>query len=126
MCIWDASTMLEVKDINLLYGAAQALRGVSISAEPGKVTVHAPNLEEDWHVTLAETGLNAMTGCRVKRIEQYISGEHFMLTYGDGVADIDIRALVDFHHSHGLTATVTAVRPPGRFGEIEIDGHQVT
>jgi glucose-1-phosphate cytidylyltransferase len=94
--------------------------------DPGKVAIHAPNMEEDWHVTLAETGLNAMTGARVKRIEKYITGDNFVLTYGDGVADINLRDLVDFHLEHGLTGTVTAVRPPGRFGEIELAGDRVT
>jgi glucose-1-phosphate cytidylyltransferase len=66
-----------------------------------------------------------MTGCRVKRIEKYITGEHFMLTYGDGVANVDIPALVDFHLSHDRTGTVTAVQPPGRFGEMELQGTEV-
>src|SRR5262249_16499142 len=80
---------------------------------------------ESWHITMAETGLDAMTGCRVKRIEKYITGENFLLTYGDGVADVNIRELVNFHSDHGQTGTVTAVQPPGRFGEIELDGSQV-
>jgi len=81
--------------------------------------------EEDWTVTFAETGVDAQTGCRVKRIEKYVTSEHFLLTYGDGVADVNIRQLVDFHLAHGKVGTVTAVRPPGRFGEIEVDGQQV-
>ncbi len=91
----------------------------------GQVHVHDSSMQEDWHVTLAETGLDSMTGCRVKRIEKYITGDSFLLTYGDGVADINIRQLVDFHRAHGKTGTVTAVQPPGRFGEIEMDGQQV-
>jgi glucose-1-phosphate cytidylyltransferase len=87
--------------------------------------IHGSNPEEDWNVTLAETGLDAMTGCRMKCIERYITGDDFMLTYGDGVADINIRQLVDFHRGHGKFGTVTAVRPPGRFGEIDLDGNQV-
>jgi len=87
--------------------------------------IHGSNPEEDWNVTLAETGLDAMTGCRMKRIERYITGDDFMLTYGDGVADINIRQLVDLHRGHGKIGTVTAVRPPGRFGEIDLDGNQV-
>jgi glucose-1-phosphate cytidylyltransferase len=86
--------------------------------------IHGHNAE-NWHVTLAETGLESMTGCRVKRIERYISGEHFFLTYGDGVADVNIPQLVDFHLGHGKTGTVTAVRSPGRFGEIDLNGHRV-
>jgi glucose-1-phosphate cytidylyltransferase len=91
----------------------------------GQIDVHGPELQENWRVTLAETGLDAMTGCRVKRIEKYITGDHFLLTYGDGVADVDVRRLVDFHMKHGKTATVTAVQMPGRFGEIELSGEQV-
>jgi glucose-1-phosphate cytidylyltransferase len=80
---------------------------------------------EDWQVTLAETGQDTMTGGRLKRIEKYLDGDHFMLTYGDGVADLDLGDLVDFHLEHGKTGTVTAVHPPSRFGEIEIDGSSV-
>ena len=91
----------------------------------GDLRIHGSNPEEDWNVTLAETGLDAMTGCRTKRIERYITGDDFMLTYGDGAADINIRQLIDFHRGHGKIGTVTAVRPPGRFGEIDLDGNQV-
>lgn len=76
--------------------------------------------KEDWHITLAETGLEAMTGDRVRQIKKYVAGdEYFILTYGDGLSDIDINALIAFHKSHGKIATVTGVRPPGRFGELE-------
>ena len=91
----------------------------------GNVEMYGNSGQEDWRVTLVETGLNSMTGCRVKRIEKYITGDHFMLTYGDGVADVDIPELVDFHRSHARTGTVTAVQPPGRFGEIELRGTEV-
>jgi glucose-1-phosphate cytidylyltransferase len=94
-------------------------------ANPAAPEVHGPGPAEDWRVTLAETGPDAMTGCRVKRVEKYVTGDHFLLTYGDGVADVDIGRLVDFHLRHGRTGTVTAVRPPGRFGEIELDGPRV-
>lgn len=76
---------------------------------------------EPWKITLVDTGLSTMTGGRVKRVQEYLRGETFMVTYGDGVSDIDIRALVEFHHGHGKTATVTAVQPSGRFGALEID-----
>jgi glucose-1-phosphate cytidylyltransferase len=92
---------------------------------PGAVRVHGPVLEEDWQVTLVETGLDAMTGCRVKRIEKYLRGDTFLLTYGDGVGDVRVAELVAFHAGHGRTGTVTAVRPPGRFGEIELEGRRV-
>ena len=67
-----------------------------------------------------------MTGGRLKCVEKYLEGEHFMLTYGDGVADINLRDLVDFHHKHGKMGTVTAVNPPGRFGEIKVEDSLVT
>jgi len=95
-------------------------------AQPGQVRLHAANLQEArWRVTLAETGLDSMTGCRLKRIQKYLSGDTFLLTYGDGLADVDLQALVAFHRAHGKLGTVTAVQPPGRFGEIELDGMQV-
>lgn len=79
------------------------------------------NVAEPWRVTLVDTGLNTMTGGRVKRIQKYIGEEPFMLTYGDGVCDIDIRELEKFHHAHGKTATITAVQPGGRFGALDIE-----
>jgi len=81
---------------------------------------------ENWKITFAETGLNSYTGARVYRIKKYLEDdEFFALTYGDGVADINIDELVNFHKSHGRLMTVTGVRPPGRFGELEIKGDQV-
>lgn len=81
--------------------------------------------ESDWQVTLAETGLHTMTGGRVKRIEKYIDGESFMMTYGDGLANININELLKFHEEKGKMATVTAVRPIARFGELSVDGDLV-
>jgi glucose-1-phosphate cytidylyltransferase len=94
--------------------------------DPSGVEIHAPEGLEDWRVTLAETGLKAMTGSRLKQVERYIDGDDFLLTYGDGVADVDVGALVRFHQSHGRIGTVTAVCPPGRFGEIEVKGGRIT
>ena len=79
----------------------------------------------DWKVTLVDTGDSSMTGGRVKRLKDFIGNETFLLTYGDGVSDIDIGALVDFHRSHGKMITVSAVRPSARFGELEISGSKV-
>jgi glucose-1-phosphate cytidylyltransferase len=77
---------------------------------------------EQWNVTLVDTGEQTQTGGRVAAVRDYLEGdEPFCLTYGDGVADLDIRKLLDFHHAHGKIATVTAVRPPGRFGEIRME-----
>ncbi len=81
--------------------------------------------EEGWRVTLAETGLDSMTGYRVLQARKYLANEPFMFTYGDGVADIDINALLRFHKSHGKIGTMTGVRPPGRFGEIDAQGDRV-
>jgi glucose-1-phosphate cytidylyltransferase len=75
---------------------------------------------EPWKVTLVETGETTMTGGRLKRVLPYVGDEDFCLTYGDGVADLDLRALVEEHRRHGLLATVTAVQPPGRFGALQI------
>jgi len=86
---------------------------------------HSNNEESDWLVTLANTGLDAMTGARIRKIKKYIGDDkQFMLTYGDGVGDIDIKKLVAFHNSHCKILTVTGVRPPGRFGEMmaEVNG----
>lgn len=89
------------------------------------ITIH-PNsyAPVDWRVTIAETGLNTMTGGRIKRIEKYIDEDAFMVTYGDGVADVEINELLRFHKASGKIATVTGVRPPARFGELEIDGER--
>ena len=78
--------------------------------------------ESGWVVTLADTGLKALTGARVKRVTKYLDGEdNFMLTYGDGVGDVNLQELVQFHLAHGKILTVTGVRPPGRFGELMSD-----
>ena len=79
----------------------------------------------DWRITLVDTGANSMTGGRVKRLEKFVAGETFMLTYGDGVSDVDIGALVAFHRAHGKIATLTTVRPVSRFGVVHLDraGH---
>ena len=79
----------------------------------------------DWRVTLVNTGDKSMTGGRVKRLQSFIGNETCLLTYGDGVADIDLDALLAFHRSHGKMVTVTAVRPMARFGELEMDGDRV-
>ncbi|PAF29524.1 glucose-1-phosphate cytidylyltransferase [Paenibacillus sp. 7516] len=77
---------------------------------------------EPWKVTLVDTGLGTMTGGRLKRVREYLNNESFMLTYGDGVSDVNIKELVEFHQSHGKQATVTTVQPNGRFGSLELDG----
>jgi len=79
----------------------------------------------DWKVTLVDTGVDSMTGGRVKRMQKYIGNETFMLTYGDGVSNIDIDALLNFHRSHGKMVTVSAVHPVARFGELDIEDNRV-
>ena len=81
---------------------------------------------EDWTVTLVDTGLNTQTGGRIKRIEKYVKGEAFMVTYGDGLSDVNINALVESHKNSKKMTTVTAVMPPGRFGALTINGEIVT
>ncbi len=82
---------------------------------------HHKNNAEPWKVTLIDTGLETMTGGRIKRAKEYIGNETFMLTYGDGVGDVDINKLVRFHNSHGKLITMTSVLPEGRFGALDID-----
>ena len=86
-----------------------------------KMTVHN-NFSEPWKVTLVDTGLKTMTGGRVKRIQEYVGNEPFMLTYGDGVSDVDITKLAAFHKSHGKIATMTAINAGQRFGVLEVGG----
>lgn len=97
---------------------------LTISLAGGEVTVHEGGTE-DWIVHLLDTGLHTQTGGRVKRAAQFIGNETFMLTYGDGVCNLDLHDLLNFHRSHGKLATVTAVRPPSRFGGIAFNGNLV-
>lgn len=92
---------------------------VTIDIQNGKMEV-LNNSSEPWRVTLLDTGINSMTGGRVKRAENYIGKNPFMLTYGDGVSDINIHDLVNFHNEHGRLMTITSVQPEGRFGALNI------
>jgi glucose-1-phosphate cytidylyltransferase len=115
-----------IKEYFLNYRAMTSDLTVSLG-RPGGVRFESEGTEEDWVVTLAETGEGTMTGGRVASIRRYVEGdEPFFLTYGDGVADVDLGRLVEQHRSCGKAATVTAVRPPGRFGEMRIVGDAVT
>jgi len=89
--------------------------------ERNSITYHDAHQEQDFRVTLADTGQETMTGARVKLVERFIEGDTFMVTYGDGVSDVNINALVEFHRAHGRLATVTAVRPTSRFGVLELN-----
>ena len=97
----------------------------TIDVGGGKVDVHDGG-HEDWKIHLVDTGVATQTGGRIKRLEPWLRDGTFMLTYGDGVADVRCRELVDFHRAHGRLATVTAVRPPARFGGLVFDGDRVT
>lgn len=98
---------------------------LTIDLKDGQVQVHHA-AREDWRVHLHDTGLNTLTGGRLKRLKAQLEGGTFMMTYGDGVADVDIRAAVAFHKKTGKLATVTAVRPPARFGGMEFNGDLVS
>ena len=97
---------------------------VTFDMAENRMQIHNRNAEP-WRVTLVDTGDSTSTGGRLKRARDYLGSDTFCLTYGDGVADIDISSLVDFHRQHGRLATVTAVQPPGRFGSLDITGTQV-
>lgn len=88
--------------------------------QDNKMIIHS-NVAEPWKVTVVDTGLNTMTGGRVKRIEKYITTDNFMLTYGDGVSDVNIKKLVAYHQQHEKLATITAIQPGGRYGVLDID-----
>ena len=113
-----------IRDYFVNYRAMQSDCTVALGS--GDVEVHGEHDEQDWRVTLASTGAATMTGGRVARVKKYTGDERFCLTYGDGVSDIDLTALLRFHAAHGKTATVVGVSPPGRFGELSIDDGRVT
>jgi glucose-1-phosphate cytidylyltransferase len=112
-----------IKQYFLDYHAMRS--DVTVSLASGNVE-YATRDVEDWTVSLVDTGEKSMTGARVKRVEQFIGDDDvFMVTYGDGVGNIDITALLDFHRSHGKLATVTGVHPPSRFGDLILEGEEV-
>jgi len=99
-------------------------RNLTVNLGDGEVSTHDGS-GEDWVVHLLDTGADTQTGGRVKRVAEFIGNEPFMLTYGDGVADIDLPALLDFHKAQGRLVTITAVRPPARFGHMVIENGRV-
>jgi glucose-1-phosphate cytidylyltransferase len=111
-----------IKDYFLNYH--YRARDISVRMGTGEVTIHQGNCE-DWTVHLLDTGADTQTGGRIRRVAQFIGNEPFMLTYGDGVANIDLKKLLDFHQSQGKLVTLTAVRPPARFGQMTIDAGSV-
>ncbi|MEP6691750.1 MAG: glucose-1-phosphate cytidylyltransferase [Gemmatimonadaceae bacterium] len=95
-------------------------RNLSVCLGDGTVSTHGEPVD-DWTLHLIDTGVATQTGGRLKRLKEWVGDERFMLTYGDGVCDVDLRKLVSFHEAHGKLATVTAVRPPARFGGLRLD-----
>lgn len=112
-----------IKDYFLNYGIMNT--DLTLKLGSNEIKIHNQHQEKDWTITFAETGEEAQTGARVKKIEKYIDEDLFMLTYGDGVANIDVKELVEFHKSHGRIGTVTGVHPSSRFGELVIKNKQV-
>jgi glucose-1-phosphate cytidylyltransferase len=103
-----------------------ALEGdMTVKTRTGAIEVHRSE-PTDWIVDLVETGLHALTGGRLKRLKPWLGTGTFMLTWGDGVSDVDINKLLAFHRTHGKLATLTAVRPPARYGHLELDGDRIT
>jgi glucose-1-phosphate cytidylyltransferase len=108
-----------IKDYFLNYEAMNNDFSICLG-QTSHIRYHGHHSEQGFSVTLADTGQESMTGGRIRRIQRYIQDDTFLLTYGDGLSDVDIRSLVEFHKSHGKIATVTAVRPVSRFGMIEL------
>jgi glucose-1-phosphate cytidylyltransferase len=104
---------------NYLYHTSD----ITIDIRKRDVEIHRTDAE-DWRVSLIDTGLETMTGGRLKRVREYIGDDPFCMTYGDGVSDVDITRLVEFHREHGRIATMTAVQPPGRFGAFSLGGSE--
>ncbi|HKJ31287.1 MAG TPA: glucose-1-phosphate cytidylyltransferase [Balneolales bacterium] len=98
---------------------------LTVNIRNGDVRIHGSS-NPDWTVDLVDTGLHTMTGGRIKRLKPYVNNETFMLTWGDGVSDVNIDKLLEFHRSHGKLATLTAVRPPARYGYMKFEGDQIS
>jgi glucose-1-phosphate cytidylyltransferase len=118
MCLGYRGNM--IKEYFLNYEAMNSDFTISLGRKQ-QLAYHGGHPEQDFRVTLADTGLDSMTGGRVRRVHKYITGDTFMVTYGDGLTDVDVRSLVAFHHTHGRLATVTTVCPNSRFGILDID-----
>ena len=98
---------------------------MTINLKSGSVDLHDRDGIQDWTIELIDTGLHTMTGGRIKRLQPYIGDETFMLTWGDGVSTVDLQKLLAFHRNHGRLITMTAVRPPARYGHLEFDGDRI-
>ena len=109
---WFANYFLHTSDVTFDF------------TKGNEVIVHSRHAEP-WKVTVVDTGLTTLTGGRIKRVKDYIGGESFLMTYGDGVSDVDINAVIDFHKEHGHLATLTGVQPEGSFGIMDLDGYSI-
>jgi glucose-1-phosphate cytidylyltransferase len=109
-----------IKDYFLNYEARNQDFTIHLGSK-AEISYHGEHDESDWTVTVVDTGQLTQTGGRVKRVESFVDGERCLVTYGDGLADLDVSSLLAFHKSHGRLATVTTVRPPSRFGVMDID-----
>ena len=98
---------------------------LTINLKAGRVDLHDTEGIQDWTINLIDTGLNTMTGGRIKRLQPYMGDKTFMLTWGDGVSTVDLSRLLAFHRAHGRLITMTAVRPPARYGHMEFDGDRI-
>jgi glucose-1-phosphate cytidylyltransferase len=118
LCLGYRGSM--IKEYFLNYEALNSDFTVSLGGRH-KIAYHGAHDEQDFQVTLADTGLETMTGGRLRRVARHVDGDTFLVTYGDGLADIDLTALLEFHRAHGKLATVTAVNPVSRFGLLDLD-----
>ncbi|HOJ93652.1 MAG TPA: glucose-1-phosphate cytidylyltransferase [Fervidobacterium nodosum] len=116
ICLGYKGYVIKEYFLNYFYHTSD----ITVDLQSGKIDIHN-SYTENWKVTLVDTGLNTMTGGRIKRIKNFVGNETFMLTYGDGVSDVNLVNLLNYHKSHGKLATVTAVQPAGRFGTLTID-----
>ena len=123
LCLGYKGQMIKEYFIN--YGLMNADFTLHLNRPQPPLFHGKPGKDEDWVITFVDTGNEAMTGARVKRVERHVKGEHFMLTYGDGIGNIDLGKLWDFHLSHGKIGTVTGVKPFSRWGELSVSGDLV-
>lgn len=121
ICLGYKGEMIKNYFLNYRFGDID----ITVNTRTGTITEHKTN-QEEWEITLVDTGQNCMTGGRVARVAQYIDTDTFMLTYGDGVADVNIKELLNFHMNHGKLATLTGVNLPSRFGNLEVSGNTIT
>lgn len=121
LCLGHKGWKIKEYFCNLQY----QLNDITLTFANSDIVVHNDCKMPPWTITLSDTGLDSMTGCRLKQVQKYINDETFMLSYGDCVSDINIQSLVDFHYSHGKLVTVTSVRPLSRFGKMTIIDNSV-